>query len=500
MNKYILNICLLALLVSFFAFSPKAFALSPVDQVCSTGAAGSITYSFIGSNHEIYQIFVPSKNTLDAVSLRVRTEIGESSTISVQVYNVTNAPMQEIASLSQSVGQTEQWLTFDFDDVPMPLGVYVIKAKSIDEHAHAIWKTVENGCYERGYAVLDGEVDTALDFGFAVYAYDASESTPTPATQADNTEEDAQESSDQSNPSQDSPSQSNPEGDTGDDSVSSATNSSSGSVLGSIPSSSVSSGDSDIITKEEAEKIVRELSEGDSSQESPNMLGFFLVQAIVPVILLSTLFLIFVVGMILLFARRRKKDLSAQPALSATPPPTTTSAETTNKEQTTSKPIIASETKKTSKAGLIAVIIIIVVVFLFGSGFLLYKLFAGKASTTLPKSSVPIASVTANTQKEAEFGAVLQGVVGDVDLKTVTEIAGGTHILYKARRDIASDDFQQIKAKLIENGYAEYLDKKFKGENSIMLEKDGNLVRVPFDRQYISITVVKKPDEILDDY
>jgi len=156
-----------------FLVPASSYALAPVDQVCSTGVAGSNLYSFIGSNHQAYQAFVPTKNTLDAVAVRVKSEIGASSTIKMEIIDFLTPPYPTLASMTKTIGNTEEWVTFDFPDVSMPRSGYVVLLKNVNQNEHAIWRQNHGNCDPVGYSG-DGETaDMSRDFGYAVYAYDS---------------------------------------------------------------------------------------------------------------------------------------------------------------------------------------------------------------------------------------------------------------------------------------------------------------------------------------
>jgi hypothetical protein len=129
--------------------------------------------AFIGSNHMMYQAFVPTKNTLDAVGVRVKSEIGATSTVKMEIMDFMNPPYPVIASATKTIGNTEEWVTFDFPDVAMPLSGYVIFLKNVSQNEHAIWKQNNGSCDPRGYAIEDDMPNLSRDFGFAVYAYDS---------------------------------------------------------------------------------------------------------------------------------------------------------------------------------------------------------------------------------------------------------------------------------------------------------------------------------------
>ncbi len=179
-NFAIKAVVLMTMSVGFLLVqSTRAVALSDIDQVCSTGIAGSTEYSFIGTR-DGNQVFVPTKNTLDAISVRIKTEIGNNAQVTAKVVKGSTAPGQIIAQKTQTITNNEEWVIFDFDDVPMELDQYAIVLRSAEPN-HAVWKMKGGDCYARGYAVDGDTVLLDKDYGFAVYAYDTNTSQATPA-------------------------------------------------------------------------------------------------------------------------------------------------------------------------------------------------------------------------------------------------------------------------------------------------------------------------------
>ena len=149
-------------------------AVSDIDQSCSL-IPTTPAYTFL--SHEPGQIFVPTKNTLDAVSVRVKAEIGQTAQVKAEVIGDTGSTTQTIASKTQTITNTEAWVIFDFPDVAMPTGYYVLTLADADANSHAVWFHGLANCYERGYAVHDNQAYLDLDYRFAVNVYDAASAT-----------------------------------------------------------------------------------------------------------------------------------------------------------------------------------------------------------------------------------------------------------------------------------------------------------------------------------
>ncbi|HLC38844.1 MAG TPA: fibronectin type III domain-containing protein [Patescibacteria group bacterium] len=181
MNKIKSLLSILTFLTSILIPQTRVQALASLDQVCSNGVAGNPDVSFL--SHEPAQIFVPTKHTLDAISVYLKTEIGGTSRVRAQVLNATTSPGQIITDKTQEVTSTASWVIFDFPDVSMPTGMYAIILSDMDLNGHTVWYHGESACYARGYAAINNIPDLNFDFGFAVYASDpANPQNPAPNT------------------------------------------------------------------------------------------------------------------------------------------------------------------------------------------------------------------------------------------------------------------------------------------------------------------------------
>lgn len=467
------------LLVLIAALIPiKAMALSDIDGSCSQLGTD---YSFIGSGHEIYQIFVPETGILDAVSVRVKTEIGNSSTLLVEVYDATNSPVRKIAEGTKTIGTEIEWAHIDFDDVETPLGMYAIKAKTIDQNAHGIWYYSGNNCYDRGYAVLDDQARVDLDMNFATYGYNSSSgSNPAPAANNDTPDQDVNDQTKNITDSSDSLNSSNSTDESG-------TASSSSSIKKSNP-----------ISKEETDRIVRDLqSQSEQDSDRSGMLKFIFAQAIIPILLFGGLFFIGIVGVIILIIFRKKKSANPNP-----PPPEIKKEQPRPQDVRVEAPAQTTKPSKHPKAGFVIFIIFLVLFLLLvivAGGYYGYKKIF-KAPKNVPSSTATVAKTAISTgtklAEESEFGPVIKGVVGDITLKYNTEIPGGRHIFYVPSQDLTDEDYDKIKSALIEKGYEEFQDTTFKGEKSLTFVKDENFIRIGKNPKFISITVVKKKEDL----
>lgn len=160
----------LPLLLCSFLIPSNSYALGSLDQYCSNWVANSQTTAYTG-NSETYQVFVPTKDTLDSVSVWLQTVVGTSSQVKVDVINATSSNSYTIASMTKQISTQGAWITYDFPDVAMPYGIYVIHVKSMDMPNQAIWKMAPQDCYSRGFAIINGSTANNMDFGFGVYDY-----------------------------------------------------------------------------------------------------------------------------------------------------------------------------------------------------------------------------------------------------------------------------------------------------------------------------------------
>ncbi|MDO8507825.1 MAG: fibronectin type III domain-containing protein [bacterium] len=171
-QEIIFTLWLPLLLISFLV-PATSHALAPIDQECGTEGLGNglVGYSRNTRTTPDYQLFVPTKNTLDAISIRVS---GPTTALRMEVIDTINPPYRTIASMMKSFDGYEQWLTFDFADVPMPRSAYVIALSNVNSGMTYYWK-YRTDCYANGHASMNGEYQGDKDFGFAVYAYDSAD-------------------------------------------------------------------------------------------------------------------------------------------------------------------------------------------------------------------------------------------------------------------------------------------------------------------------------------
>lgn len=158
-------VLVLALFSSCLISGPKkAFALADVDQGCSY-ATDPIAYTFL--SHEPGQIFIPTKNTLDAVQVYVKAGIGASANIKMEVISQHHG---SITTKTQAVTDQWSWVLFDVPDVTMPLDTYGIKLRNADAQSNSVWMQGPSSCYEQGWAIYEGHAQE-YKYRFAINAY-----------------------------------------------------------------------------------------------------------------------------------------------------------------------------------------------------------------------------------------------------------------------------------------------------------------------------------------
>ena len=104
--------------------------------------------------------------------MRIAANNGPSTAV-VTVYKRDDGGV----SASQTVQTTESWVYFDFTDMPMPRGVYLIRVESTTNNP-VRWKYANGSCINDSHLMYDGNMHLDEDMGFAIYAYDSSQSNP----------------------------------------------------------------------------------------------------------------------------------------------------------------------------------------------------------------------------------------------------------------------------------------------------------------------------------
>ena len=271
---------------------PRAYALAPIDQSCQHAISPNSPYTFL--SHEPTQVLMPSKNTLDAIAVYIKTDIGGTSQVKATFLSATDTSVQTIATKTQTIDSTAQWVTFDFTDVAIPHPYGIIQLTQADSN-HAVWYQCPQASYTSGNGVTGG-ANPGYNYRFAVYAYDAS----TPGVSGSSSS-----------------------------STSSGTTSTQPSATGEqLPGSSGKSTSSGSKTKSsiastappDTEAILKSFRENQQGSVGGGIFStilFFLARAAIPLFLLFFVFCAGLIGLILFLRGRNKK--SAPPASNSVP-------------------------------------------------------------------------------------------------------------------------------------------------------------------------------------
>lgn len=214
-GKIIKKIAILIFAAGIYFFSPlPAKADSSVDQACTLETTTSDARGIYLNEFSAYQVFTPTRDTLDAVEVVLGTS--NSGTVKAKIAviffedSAGNPVGRTIAEKFVSVTGT-QYVKADFSDVPLEDGIYGIGVVNLHDNEAVYWPVTEGNCYPGGYAVVDYQTRTDWDFFFSVMTYDsipASEnenvddpepssapSSPSPTTSSNTTESSSNTSS-----------------------------------------------------------------------------------------------------------------------------------------------------------------------------------------------------------------------------------------------------------------------------------------------------------------
>jgi len=174
---------LVAILVFFLSYSPaEAAPMDHIDQKCDSSENEPTQINI--NDQMVTQIFVPSKNTLDAVLIFGRAVNNQNAKLRVKVVDVSSLTVaRRIAEKIIVIDNNSNWYTADFPDVPMPAGRYIVNVSPVHENMKINVYASNNDCYPNGQLIVDGHYYTDKDLIFAISAYDSvAPATPEPAT------------------------------------------------------------------------------------------------------------------------------------------------------------------------------------------------------------------------------------------------------------------------------------------------------------------------------
>jgi len=162
--KRVLSV-IFAIIISLSLFPARSLALGTITQSCMPGTDPE-RYVFL--SHEPSQVFYFAAGTLDAVAVRVKSEIGATTDVHVRIINVTANVGRIVTQKTETVTDTAQWLLFDFSDQELQNGFYTIDIVQ-EAGGQAIWYLGPSDCYAAGAALYDNARHENEDFRFAVY-------------------------------------------------------------------------------------------------------------------------------------------------------------------------------------------------------------------------------------------------------------------------------------------------------------------------------------------
>ena len=271
----------------------RAYALAPIDQACQYAISPNSPYTFL--SHEPAQVLMPSKNTLDAIAVYIKTDIGGTSQVKATFLSATDTSVQTIATKTQTIDSTAQWVTFDFTDVAIPHPYGIIQLTQADSN-HAVWYQCPQASYTLGYGITEGS-NAGYNYRFAVYAYDASSGSGAAATSSDDS------------------------GIASNSGASSATSSGTKPKSGSTALKNATGALTANADSPDTEALLKSLREEQQKSGGGifSTILFFLARAAIPLILLFLVFCAGLVGLVLFLRSRNKKPAPAATAAAAPP-------------------------------------------------------------------------------------------------------------------------------------------------------------------------------------
>jgi len=165
----------LLLSVLLFNFSP-AKAESTVDQACLIENASDAVGIDL-TEYSAYQLFSPTKDTLDSVVLVLATTSNDiTAKVKVKIYRAQDEighPDGTLVAEKFAYAQGEGYVKVDFTDFPLEDGIYLISVEAVHLNENVYWVATTGTCYPGGYAVVGERTRVDLDYFFSVYTYNA---------------------------------------------------------------------------------------------------------------------------------------------------------------------------------------------------------------------------------------------------------------------------------------------------------------------------------------
>lgn len=162
---------------SFLSLPQKARAYSPIIASCNSNVNHVNGWIETSSQPVMQLIDVRLDHyKIDGISVRLYSPFGDGQAR-------VGLRSRDMATLLTSgdvlrIGATPAWYYIDVSDVEIPRATYYVQVTGLTQQVY--WNyTSESDCIEDSYAVVNGNNQGfGLDMGFAVYAYDSSQSEP----------------------------------------------------------------------------------------------------------------------------------------------------------------------------------------------------------------------------------------------------------------------------------------------------------------------------------
>lgn len=193
--------CFIVVLMVLVVVPSEVFATAPVDQMCGS-VSDNITPDI--SNQKVYQTFVPTKNTIDAVGAFMSTDEDHSVKIRVLIYNISSIwNFRLVVDHFSLITNTIGYKVIDLPDTHLDPGYYALSFQTLHAEDHVRWIGTHYECYPNGNAIIDDENLPDANMTFTVYGYDTENEPSIPSEQADPSDDNA--TADSSTPSQQEP-------------------------------------------------------------------------------------------------------------------------------------------------------------------------------------------------------------------------------------------------------------------------------------------------------
>ena len=163
--------CFIVILMVLAAVPSEVFATAPVDQMC--GSVSDNISPDIGSQ-KVYQTFVPTKNTIDAVGAFMTPDEDHSIKVRVLIYNMSSIwnfrlVVDHLSQISNTIG----YKVIDLPDTYLEPGYYALSFQTVHAEDHVKWVGTHYECYPNGNAIIDDENLSDANMTFTTYGYDA---------------------------------------------------------------------------------------------------------------------------------------------------------------------------------------------------------------------------------------------------------------------------------------------------------------------------------------